>query len=96
MKICDFGVAKILEDKEATMSTNCGTLAYQAPEVIQGQKYDSACDIWSIGIVLYVMLCGYSPFDSDDNTENRNNILAGNYTFASPDWDNVSEQGTPE
>lgn len=83
----------MLEDKQQLMSTNVGTLGYQAPEILQNQKYDCACDVWSLGIVLYVMLCGYPPFDSESNEDNLKNIVAGKFTFASPDWDKVSDIG---
>lgn len=94
VKICDFGVAKVLEDKQQLMSTYCGTHGYQAPEILKNQKYDCACDIWSLGIVVYVMLCGYPPFDSESNEENHKNIVAGKFKFPSPDWDKVSDKGT--
>lgn len=85
-------MARILDDKHQLMTSVCGTPAYMAPEVLMNQKYDVNCDVWSLGVVLYVMLCGYPPFDSDSNEENMNNIKAGKYSFPSPDWDNVSDQ----
>lgn len=91
IKVADFGMAKIVDNSTNVMSTVCGTQAYLAPEVISNQKYDFACDIWSLGVVLYVMLCGYPPFDSDSNEENTKNIKGGIFSFPSPDWDNVSE-----
>lgn len=84
-------MAKVLDNNTQLMSTVCGTPAYLAPEVLLNQKYDCSCDIWSLGIVLYVMLCGYPPFDSDKNEENIENIKNGKYDFASPDWDEISE-----
>ena len=65
VKIADFGLAKLTGDLKAT--TLCGTPQYLAPEVIvsRGSRegYDSACDLWSLGVILYVLLCGYTPFD---------------------------------
>jgi len=91
IKLADFGMAKIV-DTHATrgMSTVCGTAAYTAPEVMENQKYGFACDVWSMGCVLYVMLCGSHPFDSDSNEENEKSIKMGILAFPSPDWDNVS------
>ncbi len=94
VKVSDFGMAKVLDNRTHLMSTVCGTPAYLAPEVIMNMKYDCTCDIWSLGVVLYVMLCGYPPFDSESNEENLKNVTSGNFSFPSPDWDQVSEQGT--
>lgn len=93
MKVSDFGMAKVLDSRTQLMSTICGTPAYTAPEVFLGQKYDCSCDIWSLGVVLYVMLCGYPPFDSESNEENRKNMTEGNLEFHSPDWDEISANG---
>lgn len=91
VKVMDFGMARILDSNNQLMTSVCGTPAYMAPEVIMNEKYDISCDIWSLGIVLYVMLCGYPPFDAESNEENMNNIKSGNFKFPSPDWDNVSD-----
>lgn len=94
IKLTDFGMAKIVDSNKGVMSTVCGTQAYLAPEVLNNEKYDTACDIWSLGVVLYVMLCGYPPFDSESNEENLANIKAGKFEYASPDWDNITANGT--
>ena len=49
------------------MTTACGTASYIAPEVINGTAYGSAIDYWSIGIILYILLCGYPPFEGESN-----------------------------
>lgn len=91
VKICDFGIARMLQPNEMA-TTDCGTLCYMAPEIIQAKKYGSSCDVWSLGVVLFVMLCGYAPFESDDLTQAKNNIVNGVFEFASPYWDGISSQ----
>ena len=68
IKIADFGFAKIMsklprnKDGKQLMMTSCGTPEYVAPEVLMNIGYDCRCDIWSMGIILYIMLCGFPPF----------------------------------
>lgn len=47
------------------MTTKIGTPYYVSPEVLEG-KYDNSCDIWSIGVITYIMLCGYPPFNAEN------------------------------
>lgn len=65
VKISDFGLAKVVSNE--VMVTACGTLSYMAPEVLVGTGYNNEVDFWSIGIILYVLLCGYPPFYEDTN-----------------------------
>jgi len=62
IKIADFGLAKTLSSLSEMASTNCGTPTTIAPEILQGKKYSSACDIWSLGCILYELYTGFSPF----------------------------------
>uniref|UniRef100_H3B9R4 non-specific serine/threonine protein kinase n=2 Tax=Latimeria chalumnae TaxID=7897 RepID=H3B9R4_LATCH len=68
LKLADFGFAKIFSPGSTELTkTFCGSMAYAAPEVLQGVPHDSrGSDIWSMGVVLYVMLCGHLPFDDTD------------------------------
>lgn len=77
IKLIDFGIAKILEkgEKESTLS---GTCFYIAPEVIN-KDYDKRCDLWSCGVVLYILLCGRMPFGGNSNREIFKNIQKGMY-----------------
>ena len=67
IKLCDFGWAKNLTLKNR--SSYCGTVEYMAPEIIESENYDYSVDIWSLGILLYELLMGYSPF-KDKTTKN--------------------------
>ena len=71
VKIADFGFAKIMsklpknKHGKQLMMTSCGTPEYVAPEVLQNVGYDCKCDVWSMGVILYIMLSGSPPFDDD-------------------------------
>ena len=74
------------------MSTISGTPYYIAPEVLQ-EIYDEKCDIWSCGVILYIFLCGYPPFNGDNDTEIMKAVKKGIYDFPSEEWSNVSKEG---
>ena len=66
IKIADFGLARLISKKEM-MKTACGTPGYVAPEVLQNKGYDSgAVDMWSMGVILYILLCGFPPFYEEE------------------------------
>eukprot|EP01128_Nolandella_sp_AFSM9_P000647 TRINITY_DN1079_c0_g1_i1.p1 TRINITY_DN1079_c0_g1~~TRINITY_DN1079_c0_g1_i1.p1 ORF type:complete len:489 (+),score=118.30 TRINITY_DN1079_c0_g1_i1:59-1468(+) len=92
IKITDFGLSQDFESTGADMMTACGTATYVAPEVLMSGGYTSACDIWSIGVITYVLLSSHIPFDG--NTENLvfQKIIRAQYRFPSPMWDNISEE----
>lgn len=94
IKVSDFGLAKYMipRDENAPMYTACGTPSYVAPEIIGGKGYDYKVDCWSLGVILYVMLCGFPPFFDDDNEVLFKLIQNGNYDFPSPYWDDVSAE----
>jgi calcium-dependent protein kinase len=66
-KLIDFGLSKRVSSNFSTMTTIAGTPYYMAPEVIDGD-YTSQCDIWSLGVLMYVLLSGYLPFQGDNRT----------------------------
>ena len=72
------------------MSSPNGTAYYIAPEVLKG-SYDKKCDIWSMGVVLYILLCGRPPFPGKCNEQIINNVIKGEYRMDYPAFDKVTE-----
>uniref|UniRef100_A0A803TC08 Calcium/calmodulin dependent protein kinase I n=1 Tax=Anolis carolinensis TaxID=28377 RepID=A0A803TC08_ANOCA len=88
--ISDFGLSKI-EGSGSVMSTACGTPGYVAPEVLAQKPYSKAVDCWSIGVIAYILLCGYPPFYDENDTKLFEQILKAEYEFDSPYWDDISD-----
>ncbi|KAK2611819.1 hypothetical protein N8I77_005142 [Diaporthe amygdali] len=77
VKLLDFGFAREYEGKTNYLQTFCGTICYSAPEMLKGEKYaGEKVDVWSLGIILYALLCGELPFDDDDDDTTRRKILS--------------------
>ncbi|XP_060617873.2 calcium/calmodulin-dependent protein kinase type IV isoform X1 [Anolis sagrei] len=90
LKIADFGLSKIVAD-QVTMKTVCGTPGYCAPEILRGCAYGPEVDMWSLGIITYILLCGFEPFyDERGDQYMFKRILNCEYDFVSPWWDDVS------
>lgn len=94
LKLADFGLAHLLQPNEM-MHSSCGTPAYVAPEILRsgrgGHGYGKEVDIWSLGIILYILLCGFPPFYGDDHIRLFAQIQKGTFTFTPPYWDCVSD-----
>ncbi len=88
IKIADFGFAR--KEKDG-LKTACGTPGYVAPEIINNEPYDRAVDMWSLGVIIYILLCGYPPFYNQNQTQLFQQIRKGQFEFDSPYWDPVSE-----
>jgi len=88
--ISDFGLSK-MEDS-GVMATACGTPGYVAPEVLAQKPYGKAVDVWSIGVISYILLCGYPPFYDENDANLFAQILKGEFEFDSPYWDDISEE----
>ncbi|XP_006871242.1 PREDICTED: ribosomal protein S6 kinase alpha-2 isoform X3 [Chrysochloris asiatica] len=94
IRICDFGFAKQLRAENGLLMTPCYTANFVAPEVLKRQGYDAACDVWSLGILLYTMLAGFTPFANgpDDTPEEiLARIGSGKYALSGGNWDCVSD-----
>eukprot|EP00350_Pseudokeronopsis_sp_OXSARD2_P000617 CAMPEP_0170540916 /NCGR_PEP_ID=MMETSP0211-20121228/810_1 /TAXON_ID=311385 /ORGANISM="Pseudokeronopsis sp., Strain OXSARD2" /LENGTH=212 /DNA_ID=CAMNT_0010843473 /DNA_START=58 /DNA_END=696 /DNA_ORIENTATION=+ len=66
IKVSDFGLARYISVKTLA-TTTCGTPGYVAPEILEQKPYGKECDYWSIGVVLYILLCGFPPFYDEEN-----------------------------
>jgi len=93
LKLTDFGFAKETLIRE-TLQTPCYTPYYVAPEVLGPEKYDKSCDIWSLGVIMYILICGFPPFYSNHGQPispgMKKRIRSGQYEFPKPEWSNVS------
>jgi calcium-dependent protein kinase len=90
IKIIDWGTARFFE-KNKKMNKVSGTPYYIAPEVLF-EKYDEKCDIWSCGVIMYILLCGYPPFNGDNDNDILNKIKAGKYVYPEEEWDVISDE----
>lgn len=75
-----------------------GTWSYWAPEQLAQQPYDFAVDMWSVGVLMYILLVGFHPFDPDGEAEEQQilaNMKAGYVSFDMPEWQGVSPQERP-
>uniref|UniRef100_A0A6B2LAB4 non-specific serine/threonine protein kinase n=1 Tax=Arcella intermedia TaxID=1963864 RepID=A0A6B2LAB4_9EUKA len=89
VKIADFGSAKVFSPTDM-MNNFVGSPTYIAPEILLRKPYDQSVDMWSIGVIAYIMFCGFPPFDDRLTTEEMFlQIISGKYEFPSPEWDLV-------
>lgn len=86
----DFGFAKRLADAPEGLRTRCGTPAFVAPEILLGVPYGSSVDMWSCGVILYLLLGGYPPFQAENSKALFRKIRAADYVFHDKYWENVS------
>eukprot|EP00005_Dracoamoeba_jomungandri_P006449 CAMPEP_0174261642 /NCGR_PEP_ID=MMETSP0439-20130205/11689_1 /TAXON_ID=0 /ORGANISM="Stereomyxa ramosa, Strain Chinc5" /LENGTH=312 /DNA_ID=CAMNT_0015346149 /DNA_START=62 /DNA_END=1000 /DNA_ORIENTATION=+ len=91
VKIADFGLSKII-DKDKLMQTACGTPGYVAPEVLNAEGYDKEVDMWSIGVITYILLCGFPPFYSESVPEVFEQIMKAEYDYPEEYWEDISEE----
>ncbi|XP_039631217.1 calcium/calmodulin-dependent protein kinase type 1B [Polypterus senegalus] len=87
--IGDFGLSKMLD--QGVLSTACGTPAYVAPELLEQMTYGKEVDCWAVGVISYILLCGYPPFYDENDTNLYKQIVKVEYEFDSPFWDDISE-----
>ena len=90
--LIDFGMAKKFDGTQM-FTEQTGTSLYVAPEVLKGDGYDERADIWSIGVLMYVILTGEPPFTGDTLQEIEDNVIAGNFNIAGGIWNFISPSG---
>ena len=90
IKIADFGFAKKCPTKNC-LRTQCGTPGYVAPEILEGRLYDTQSDMWSLGVIVYILLGGYPPFIEQNQRELFRRIRKGQYEFHPEYWGQVSD-----
>jgi calcium/calmodulin-dependent protein kinase I len=89
IKIADFGFSKNFGEEK--LMTSCGSPGYVAPEVLTCESYDKSVDMWSVGVILYILLCGYPPFYADNAPALFKKIMEVQYDFDDPSWEDVSD-----
>eukprot|EP00658_Telonema_sp_P-2_P007369 TRINITY_DN12746_c0_g1_i1.p1 TRINITY_DN12746_c0_g1~~TRINITY_DN12746_c0_g1_i1.p1 ORF type:complete len:279 (-),score=96.69 TRINITY_DN12746_c0_g1_i1:300-1136(-) len=92
-KVADFGLSKLFPENLQQLETRtlCGTPGYVAPEVLNRLAYGVKIDVWSLGVITYIVLAGFPPFPLDMATNSVAKVKSANYTFPSQHWDGVSE-----
>eukprot|EP01092_Planopodium_desertum_P003605 TRINITY_DN16666_c0_g1_i3.p1 TRINITY_DN16666_c0_g1~~TRINITY_DN16666_c0_g1_i3.p1 ORF type:complete len:178 (+),score=36.31 TRINITY_DN16666_c0_g1_i3:263-796(+) len=90
VKIADFGLSRMIDEK-AMMQTACGTPGYVAPEVLKATGYGEEVDMWSIGVIAYILLCGFPPFYGDTIPEIFEQIMAADFEYPDDYWKGISK-----
>ena len=83
LKVIDFGLSRIFTEKDHKMKTKVGTAYYVSPEILSGD-YDEKCDIWSSGVILYILLTGDPPFNGENDNVIYRKISKKKFSFPSP------------
>ena len=91
VKVCDFGTSKIIQTGAVERKV-VGSSYYIAPEVLK-KKYNEKCDVWSCGVIMYILLSQRPPFGGRDDTEIMDNVKIGEYDLVSPPFNKLSQNG---
>ncbi|KAJ5983698.1 hypothetical protein N7481_005797 [Penicillium waksmanii] len=89
--LADFGIAKMLENPTEVLTSMAGSFGYAAPEVMLKQGHGKAVDMWSLGVITYTLLCGYSPFRAENLTDLIEECRGGRIIFHERYWKDVSQ-----
>lgn len=91
IKIADFGFSKSFADESEKLMTSCGSPGYVAPEILTAESYDKSVDMWSVGVIIYILLSGYPPFYADSAPALFKKIMDVKYDFEDSVWDDISD-----
>ena len=91
MKIIDFGTSQVMADDDHKMTQTYGTAYYIAPEVLKG-SYTEQCDVWSLGVILYILLSGNPPFNGETDRDILKRVKEGKYSFGDGIWKKRSDE----
>lgn len=89
--LADFGIAKMLDSKDEVLTTMAGSFGYAAPEVMLKKGHGKPVDMWSMGVITYTLLCGYSPFRSENLQDLIDECSNAQVVFHERYWKDVSE-----
>ena len=87
--ICNYGSS--ISKQTRSLSNSSRTLVYTAPEILTGQEYNKSVDMWSLGVIIYLLLSGNGPFYNEQNKNVLESIKSAKYSFWSPVWDDINE-----
>jgi len=93
VKLCDFGLAAFVGVDDPPLTGRKGTIAYMAPEVFKGENYGMEVDLWSLGVIMYILLAGYHPFDPTGAADDRlleRRVRLMDWDFKGEEWKHVS------
>ncbi|KAI9250192.1 kinase-like domain-containing protein [Phascolomyces articulosus] len=91
LMITDFGLSKILKNHDDILMTACGTPGYVAPEVLLQTGHGKPVDLWSVGVIMFTLLSGYTPFWGEDQASLFESIMSGKYEFDEEYWSEISD-----
>jgi len=91
IKITDFGFARRVHTPQS-LTSRCGTPTFVAPEILKNIPHDQSADLWSVGVIVYLLLVGYPPFMKDTQAELFQQIRSGEWKFHKKDWENISKE----
>lgn len=89
--LADFGIAKMLDTKDEVLTTMAGSFGYAAPEVMLKKGHGKPVDMWSLGVITYTLLCGYSPFRSENLQDLIDECCTAKIVFHERYWKDVSD-----
>eukprot|EP01118_Nematostelium_gracile_P008933 TRINITY_DN2988_c0_g1_i1.p1 TRINITY_DN2988_c0_g1~~TRINITY_DN2988_c0_g1_i1.p1 ORF type:complete len:364 (-),score=95.19 TRINITY_DN2988_c0_g1_i1:28-993(-) len=96
VKVGDFGLSTFLAEDKSLLTKAVGTPGYIAPEILQTLDgdllgYSKEVDLWSVGVIMYILLCGFPPFYAEDDDEAFDQIIAGHFEYPKPYWNAISD-----